>query len=393
MRVNTVTASSVSENVGKRQERNASPPGSRHERRSSLGLRIGDAFNPFSLFDGALVPSEILRSPDLTPSEKLVFARLMQFAGGKGRAWPSIERVAEEVALSAAQARRCIAALESNGLIRRVARSGRSNEFEFLWHAIYEQEPRSSMIAVPRSCMGALPQSSVSGPGQSSMSAGRRSPVIGPGRSSVIARRESIESSSSKEIQIEENQSAKTPGKWRLPGLTDDDFLHRRGELDDPEQEFLLRLEERHGSSVDGHAILQCVTGDLKSYSDLKPFLEFERKQTTAPHKLTNPAGHYRRAVQKFYESRAKKRDWDMREQMRALEAKIGLAHEPPERPICPLSRCNGTGEVYDSAGLVSPCECLFGQQLSPKVLALFDEVNALRNGKAVETTRKGANG
>jgi predicted transcriptional regulator len=393
VRVNTVTAPSVSENVDVRQERNVSSQGSRRQRRSSLELRVGDAFNPFSLFDGALVPSEILRSPDLTPSEKLVFARLMQFAGGKGRAWPSIERVADEVALSVAQARRCIAALENNGLIRRVPRSGRSNEFEFLWHAIYEQEPRSSMIAVPRSCMSALPQSSVSGPGQSSMSAGGQSPAIGPGRSSVIARRESIESSSSEEIQIEENQSAKIPEQLALPaGLTDDYSLHRREELEDPEQEFLLRLKERHGTSVDRHAILQCVIGDLKSYSDLKPFLEFERKQTSAPHKLTNPAGHYRRAVQKFYETRAKKRDWDMREQMRALEAKIGSARDDIERPTCPLSRCNGTGEVYDSAGLVSPCECLFGQQLSPKVLALFDEVNALRKGKAAETTRKGAN-
>ena len=66
---------------------------------------------------------------------------------------------------------------------------------------------------------------------------------------------------------------------------------------EDPEQEFLLRLEERHGGSVDRYAILQCVIGDLKSYSDLKPFLDFERKQTTAPHKLKNPAGHYRRTV------------------------------------------------------------------------------------------------
>jgi hypothetical protein len=212
------------------------------------------------------------------------------------------------------------------------------------------------------------------------MSAGGRSPVIGPGRSSVIARRESIESSSSEEIQIEKNQSAKRPGKWPLPGLTDDDFLHRKGELDDPEQEFLLRLEERHGSSVDGHAILQCVTGDLKSYSDLKPFLEFEQKQTTAPHKLTNPAGHYRRAVQKFYEIRAKKRHWEMREQMRALEAKIGGADaEAKQARVCSLGRCNGTGECWDEAGLVAPCACEIGQKLPANVLAAFEQMNQSR--------------
>jgi hypothetical protein len=33
--------------------------------------------------------------------------------------------------------------------------------------------------------------------------------------------------------------------------LIDDDLAHRRKELDDPEEEFLLRLQERHGESVD----------------------------------------------------------------------------------------------------------------------------------------------
>ena len=381
MRVNTVTAQSVSENREQHQLRSAvsipSPGASRHERRSSLGLSIGDTFNPFSLFDGALVPTELLRSRDLNPSEKLVFGRLMQFAGGKGKAWPSIERLAGEVALSVPQARRCVSALEAKGLIRRVARSGRSNEFEFLWHTIYEQGPQSPMIAVPRSSMVDLPQSSVIGSGQSSTIAGGQSPKIEPGRSCVIARRESIESSSSEKIQFEKNQASLERSSPSKP--IDDDCLHRRGELDDPEQEFLLRLQERHGSSVDRHAILQCAIGDLKSYSDLKPFLEFERKQTTAPHKLTNPAGHYRRAVQKFYETRAKRREWDMREQMRALEAKIGMAHEPVKRSTCAFSKCNGTGEVYDSAGTISPCECPLGQALSPKVLALFDQMNAMR--------------
>jgi hypothetical protein len=88
VRANTVTAPSVSENVDNRQERNAVISGSRQERRSSLGVRVGEAFNPFSLFDGALIPTEILKNPDLPPSEKLVFGRLMQFAGGKAKRSP-----------------------------------------------------------------------------------------------------------------------------------------------------------------------------------------------------------------------------------------------------------------------------------------------------------------
>jgi hypothetical protein len=85
----------------------------------------------------------------------------------------------------------------------------------------------------------------------------------------VIGRRESIESSSSEEIQFEKNQGGNSPEAVASLNLTDDDCAHRREELDDPEQEFLLRLQERHGESVDRPAILQCILGDLKSYSDL----------------------------------------------------------------------------------------------------------------------------
>jgi hypothetical protein len=147
----------------------------------------------------------------------------------------------------------------------------------------------------------------------------------------VIARRESIESSSSEEIQFEEDQSPSNLKPTISRKLIDDDLAHRREELEDPEQEFLLRMQERHGESVDRQAILQCVLGDLKSYSDLTPFLEFEQKQTTAPEKLKNPAGHYRRTVVKFYECRAKRRDWDIRSHMRSRSQDLelrGAAHE-----------------------------------------------------------------
>src|SRR5437868_5393069 len=98
---------------------------------------------------------------------------------------------------------------------------------------------QSPMIAVPRSSVSDLPQPPVIGPGQSSIIAGGQSPMIGPGRSSVIARRESIESSS-EEIQVEENQAAKPTGKSLSSKSIDDDLLHRRKELDHPEQDFLL---------------------------------------------------------------------------------------------------------------------------------------------------------
>ena len=118
----------------------------------------------------------------------------------------------------------------------------------------------------------------------------------------------------------------------------------------------------------------------LKSYPDHKPFLDFEEKQTTALEKLKNPAGHYRRTVDKFYEAGAKRRDWDIRSQMRALEKKIGRsAGAPRESRTCSLARCNGTGECWDKAGYVSPCACEIGQSLPPKVLTAFEQMTHSR--------------
>ncbi len=133
---------------------------SREERREVLCLTIGEVFNPFNLFDGALVPNQILRSPDLLPSEKLVFARLTQFAGSNGRAWPSVERLSEEVSLSVLQTRKCVRCLEEKSFIRKGSRSGRSDEFEFLWHAAYEtgeKRPRLPASAPPQSQVIAPP--------------------------------------------------------------------------------------------------------------------------------------------------------------------------------------------------------------------------------------------
>ena len=95
----TVTATSVFDFQPERQEKSTTPSSVRHEKRSSLSLRVGDVFNPFQLFIGAMIPAAVLRNPDLSPSAKLVFARLAQFAGRQGKAWPSEQTLGREVGL------------------------------------------------------------------------------------------------------------------------------------------------------------------------------------------------------------------------------------------------------------------------------------------------------
>jgi hypothetical protein len=155
--------------------------------------------------------------------------------------------------------------------------------------------------------------------------------------------------------------------------------------LANPDEEFLQRLRERHGNSVNPEGILQFVLEGLNwQITELKAFLDFDERQTTAPEKLTNPPGHYRRAVEKFRFAQAKRREIDLRERQRALEKSLHdrRAENQPLKPTCSLSRCDGSGEFWDETGLVSACQCEAGGKLLPAVLDLFEKLNAQRRGQ-----------
>lgn len=103
----------------------------------------------------------------------LVFARLVQFAGNHGKAWPSDDTLGREVGLGDRQVRRCIAELERAGLLRRVARLGRSNQFQFLRHSLYD-EGRTDVTTLPRTEMTAPPRTHLSRPPRADVSARKR---------------------------------------------------------------------------------------------------------------------------------------------------------------------------------------------------------------------------
>jgi hypothetical protein len=76
--------------------------------------------------------------------------------------------------------------------------------------------------------------------------------------------------------------------------VDDDEKPKPRAPFENPEMEFRARIAERHGTIVDAKALLQDVTGELDG-APLSEFLKADTTATTAPHKLTNPHGHYRR--------------------------------------------------------------------------------------------------
>ena len=52
------------------------------------------------MFVGSFIPNWILKSKDLTSSDKLVYARLSQYAGKDGECFPKQETIAEECGMS-----------------------------------------------------------------------------------------------------------------------------------------------------------------------------------------------------------------------------------------------------------------------------------------------------
>lgn len=106
---------------------------------------------------------------------------------------------------------------------------------------------------------------------------------------------------------------------------------------------------------------------------------------------LKNPPGHYRRAVQKFYQARSKRREHEIKQQQFALEAKLHEQRRTKPKPVCSLSRCDGTGEHWNAQGLVEACGCEAGQQLSLRVLELFEQLNSQRKLQIVTASASAA--
>jgi hypothetical protein len=105
-------------------------------------MKPGEPFNPYQLFHGLFVPEALARYTGLSPGAKLAYGRLARYAGQNGECYPAVPTLAREIGVGGRQARSYIAELESDGFIRRLARfkegAQTSNEFQFLWHTIFD---------------------------------------------------------------------------------------------------------------------------------------------------------------------------------------------------------------------------------------------------------------
>lgn len=91
--------------------------------------------NPYNLFVGSFIPNWLLKRPEVSCGAKLVYARLAQFAGKDGKAFPLVGTIAAEIGAPKRNVERFIAELKKAKLIE-VSRRGftHSNSYYFLAH-------------------------------------------------------------------------------------------------------------------------------------------------------------------------------------------------------------------------------------------------------------------
>src|SRR4051794_29008503 len=79
---------------------------------------VGEAYRPFKLFNGGVVPISLASSRDLSPGAKLLFAELGSILGRNGFCRPSLAHLAKRLGASEDKITRWLRELTDYGLIK-----------------------------------------------------------------------------------------------------------------------------------------------------------------------------------------------------------------------------------------------------------------------------------
>jgi len=108
-------------------------------------MEIGQLFNPKGLFVGSFIPDVISKSKLLTSTDKLIYGRLMRYAGDDGICYPKQTELAEECGVSESAVIKSIANLLQNDLIVVEKPTGIErikhfrNKYYFAWHNMFDE--------------------------------------------------------------------------------------------------------------------------------------------------------------------------------------------------------------------------------------------------------------
>ncbi len=107
-------------------------------------MNIGDLFNPKGIFVGSFIPDAISKLTSITPTDKLVYGRLMRYAGDDGQCYPKQSEIATECGVSLSAVTKSIANLLDAKLLIVIAPTGIErikhfrNKYFFAWHEVFE---------------------------------------------------------------------------------------------------------------------------------------------------------------------------------------------------------------------------------------------------------------
>lgn len=111
----------------------------------SISLKRGQRFIPFRLFRGMFIPNVLAKSKLLTPGQKILWARLSQYAGEDGLCYPGTGRLISELGMSKSGVMKCINELIAKGFLEKYtpgkASQGKKEtcRYFFLWHPVFEE--------------------------------------------------------------------------------------------------------------------------------------------------------------------------------------------------------------------------------------------------------------
>lgn len=287
---------------------------------------VGKTFNPFQIFVGSFIPNCLLRSPILTPVEKLLWARLAQFAGQDGECYPKQETIATELAISVDRVGRLLANLEEKSFILKINPTGvdrlkhLNNRYKFLWHPIFETgQVEPVQIAAPDSAGIAAPGSGLP----------------------TSADKENHEKEINTLSQLPQKPGRNRPAPIIKPPHDPDKEAAHKLAL------YLLKIIRSHQQCLAGADRIKGWIIDIKNMIKIDG-LDYERIHTALAWYSLNIGGEY---IPQIFSGRA------LREKFQKLEAAIkrsGWSSDGPKQ-----NRHEGKGghevgadEVYDNGGL-----------------------------------------
>lgn len=119
-------------------------------------MQIGQRYNPNKMFHGVFIPNGLLCIQELSAAAKLVWGRLLQYAGEDGACYPKQETLAEEVGVATSTIKVALQSLVEMGLLSVERPTGKdklmhkSNKYFFIWSGLFENEETALPIAGKR---------------------------------------------------------------------------------------------------------------------------------------------------------------------------------------------------------------------------------------------------